>query len=159
MNLYLIRHGIAEEHSLRKSDSLRELTPEGRKKMEAAAMGWKSIIDGFDVLVSSPLVRAVQTAGVVKDVFHYKGEILTDTRLAPGSRTDKIVDMANEMGYDDIAMFGHEPDFSEHVSNLISSSGAYVNFKKGLIAKISFTGKARIAGGTLEFFIPAKTFF
>lgn len=159
MNLYLIRHATAEDYSISKSDFDRELTHEGRKKMEAAAKGWLSFIDEPDAFVSSPLVRAVQTAEIVKKVYGSEKEIFLDKRLAAGrSRTDRIIEIAEEYQVENIAMFGHEPDFSEHVSNLISSSGAMVNFRKGAIAKISFRGKARISGGVLEFFIPVKVF-
>ncbi len=55
-------------------------------------------------------------------------------------------------------LLGHEPDFSEHVSQLISNSGAKIDFKKGMIAKISFNGKAKLTRGVLEFLIPAKAY-
>jgi phosphohistidine phosphatase SixA len=58
----------------------------------------------------------------------------------------------------DMAFVGHEPDFSEHVSNLVSSSGVRIDFKKGMIAKIGFDGKVRIGRGVLEFLIPTKAY-
>lgn len=157
MTLYFIRHGEAEDHKLGKSDSERRLTEEGRKKMRRAAEGWKDLIGSFDYLVSSPLIRAKETADIVKDVFEFKDDILLDSRLIFGNKTENIVDLANELG-GNIAMFGHEPDFSNHVSNLISKGSATVNFKKGMIAKIMFGSKARIGVGILEFLIPTKAF-
>lgn len=157
MTLYLIRHGEAEDQKLGKPDSERRLTEEGKKKMRRAAEGWKYLINGFDYLVSSPLIRAKETADIVKNVFDFEDEIILDNRLIFGNKTENVVDLANELG-GNIALFGHEPDFSNHVSNLISQGNAEIDFKKGMIAKISFGGKARIGGGILEFLIPTKAF-
>lgn len=157
MTIYFIRHGEAEEHKIGKSDSERKLTEEGKRKMRRAADGWKNLINGFDYLVSSPLIRAKETADIVKDVFDFDDEIILDNRLIFGNRTENVVDLVNELD-GSIALFGHEPDFSNHVSNLISQGNAEIDFKKGMIAKISFGGKARIGGGILEFLIPTKAF-
>lgn len=157
MNIYFIRHGIAEEKVLGESDFDRKLSPEGVEKLKTSAKAWKVFIRGFDYLISSPLLRAVQTAEVIKTIFSIR-EIYTDKRLSPGSTTEDVIELVNEYDAEDIAVFGHEPDFSMHVSNLISSSGASIDFKKGAIAKISFPSKARLSGGVLEFLIPAKVF-
>lgn len=157
MIIYLIRHGDAEEHKIGRADSERKLTDEGKKKMHRAAEAWKNLIGGFDYLVSSPLIRAKETAEIAKEVFEFKDDILIDSRLAFGNNTDDIIALANELG-GNVAMFGHEPDFSAHVSNLISYGGALIDFKKGMIAKISFNGKAKLGAGTLEFLIPTKAF-
>lgn len=76
----------------------------------------------------------------------------------PGSRTEDIISLVNEMPGDDIVLFGHEPDFSTHLSRLVSNSGAEFDFKKGAIAKIVFQGRARLSAGTLEFLVPVKAF-
>lgn len=158
MNIYLVRHGAAEDKKFSQKDYDRELTEDGRKKMAAAAKNWKNLIPEFGGLVSSPLIRAFQTAEIVKKAYGIKEGVIKDERLGPGSRTEDLVALINELGMDDVAVFGHEPDFSTHVSRLISNSGAMIDFKKGAIAKISFAGKARISAGTLEFLIPVKTF-
>lgn len=158
MNIYLVRHGIAEDRASNQSDAERALTHEGRIKMSLAAKGWKQMIDGFDCLVSSPLKRALQTAQIVQEVFNINEDIIVNKKLSPGSRTEDLIDIALEQDGMDIVFFGHEPDFSEHVSKLISNSGAGIEFKKGAIAKIAFYGKPRLGGGTLEFLIPAKAF-
>jgi phosphohistidine phosphatase len=157
MNIYLIRHADAEKSSPSKKDYERKLTPEGISSIKAAVEGWKNLISSFDYIVSSPLKRAVQTAEIVAKAFHYKEEIATDKRIT-GGNTEDLIEIANSLDGKEIAFVGHEPDFSKHVSTLISSSGSYVNFKKGMIAKISFENKARLAKGTLEFLIPARAY-
>lgn len=158
MNIYLIRHGDAEKASGQKKDSDRMLTFEGEQKIKIAAEGWKVLIPQFSHIISSPLARALRTAEIVAQVFKFTGEIIIDKRLMFGNRTEELIDLANEIMGQDMAFVGHEPDFSEHASNLISNSSAKIDFKKGMIAKISFPAKAKISRGVLEFLIPAKAY-
>ncbi|MCU7494529.1 MAG: hypothetical protein HF314_01285 [Ignavibacteria bacterium] len=158
MNVYLVRHGAAEDKKPGESDFDRELTEEGKKKMTLAVKGWKNLIPRLDTLVSSPLIRAVQTAEVARKAYGIKEEVIKDNRLMPGSRTEEVVALINEMPGEEIVLFGHEPDFSTHLSRLISNSGAGIDFKKGAIAKIYFQGRARLSSGSLEFLIPVKAF-
>ena len=158
MNIYLIRHGDAEKASANKKDSERKLTPDGEQKTKISAEGWKLLIPQFSHIITSPLLRALQTAEIIANVFDFPGKVITDKNLAPGNKTEALIDLANEMMGSDMAFIGHEPDFSEHVSHLISNSGAFIEFKKGMIAKISFGGKAKLFRGVLEFLIPAKAY-
>jgi phosphohistidine phosphatase len=158
MNIYLIRHGDAEKASTHKKDSERKLTPEGENKTKVSAEGWKLLIPQFSHIISSPLMRALQTAEIIAGVFKFPGNIIVDKRLISGSKTEGLIDIGNEILGAEMAFVGHEPDFSEHVSHLISNSGAQVEFKKGMIAKISFNGKMKMSRGVLEFLIPVKTY-
>jgi phosphohistidine phosphatase len=157
MNIYLIRHADAEKSSPSKKDYERKLTPEGISAVKSAAEGWKNLISSFDYIISSPLKRALQTAEIIAKTFQYAKEIVTDKRIA-GGKTEDLIEIANSLDGKEIAFIGHEPDFSKHVSSLISSSGAFLSFKKGMIAKISFENKARLSKGNLEFLIPAKAY-
>ncbi len=159
MNLYLIRHAEAENPTILKSDFDRKLTQNGIEKFTQAVIGWKNLIKDFDYIVTSPYLRALQTAEIVS--MHYppgNGKLIQDSKLGCGSITDDIIEIIDSLKADNIALVGHEPDFSELVSALISNSGAFLNFKKGMIAKINFNGKIRKGSGILDFFIPVKTF-
>jgi phosphohistidine phosphatase len=158
MNIYLIRHGDAENASASKKDFDRELTVDGIEKIKRAAEGWKKIIPSFDQIITSPLTRAVQTAKIISDVFNHQHTLIVEKRLRAGGSTEDLIEVANYFEDQNIAFVGHQPDFSEHLSALISTSGAYADFKKGMIAKISFYNKVREGKGTLEFLIPAGLF-
>ncbi len=158
MNIYLIRHGDAEKAATGKKDFDRELTQSGRIKMKSAAESWKNLIDKFDCIVSSPLVRTIQTAQIIAETFDIKDKIIPDRKLSPGCSTESIIETANSFSGEDFAFVGHQPDMSEILSDLISVNGSIVDFKKGAIAKISFHNKAHLAKGTLEFLIPASVF-
>jgi phosphohistidine phosphatase len=158
MNLYLIRHGDAQNISDSGRDYDRKLTRTGIEQMKLAAAGWQSLIDQFDVIVSSPYLRAVETAKIIADIFDYKKEIIIDNSLISGSGTAEILVLANSLNVVNIAMVGHQPDLSNHTSNLISSSNASIAFEKGTIAKISFSNNAIASKGVLKFLIPAECF-
>ena len=158
MNIYLIRHSEAENISKGIKDFDRKLTQDGELKIKNAARYWKNIISNFDYILSSPYIRALQTAKIIASVFNYKNEIHTDRKLGCGSETDDLIDAINLFDGNDIAYVGHQPDLSNHASALISGSGAFVEFKKGAIAKISFHNKVKEGKGVLEFLITQNVF-
>jgi phosphohistidine phosphatase len=158
MNIYLIRHGKAEPGGISKKDFDRNLTADGIEILKTACAEWKRFIDGFDYIVSSPLNRAKQTAEIIEREFKPKNKLLLDKTLSPGSCAEDIIEIANSLKAEDIAFVGHQPDFSEIVSEFISYSGALVDFKKGMIAKVIFHGKAARTKGMLEFLIPTAAF-
>lgn len=158
MKVYLIRHGDAEQGSLTKRDFDRELTPHGIEKMKKTVHGWKNYIKHFDLLVSSPFKRALQTAQIIADIYDMNDKLITDDRIACGCRTDDIINIANSVGCEKIAFIGHEPDMSAHIANLVAGGDVNIEFKKGMIAKIAFGGKARFQRGVLQYMIPSELF-
>ncbi len=159
MNIYLIRHSDAESSSISTKDFERKLTQNGIEKIRKSAEGWKLLIPAFDYIVSSPLLRALQTAEQILEIYNLpKSKLIIDKRLKSGSNIEDIIDIANAFNENEIAFVGHQPEFSEHVSELISQANAYIDFKKAAIAKINFYNKAKKGKGLLEFLIPPQVF-
>ncbi|MEO8398304.1 MAG: phosphohistidine phosphatase SixA [Ignavibacteriaceae bacterium] len=159
MNIYLIRHGDAENSSSEIKDSERKLTAKGKEKMGKAVAGWKNIITHFDYVISSPFLRALQTAKIIAKAYEIdEHKLIIDKRLKSGSTTEDVIEISNAFEAEDIAFVGHQPEFAEHVSKLVSDSGAYFEFKKGAIAKIVFFNKVKEGKGSLEFLIPPNIF-
>ena len=158
MNLYLVRHAEAEPISSPNSDFDRKLTTKGKDTIKKAAEGWKKVIKSIDVIAASPFIRALQTAEIIASVFNYEEKIYSDKKIKSGSRLEDLIEIVKSFKKENILIVGHEPDMSHHVSALVSSSGMFVDFKKGGIAKISFEGKVKESKGTLEFFIPVELF-
>ncbi len=158
MNLYLIRHSIAEKISPGSKDFSREITLEGKDLLIAAAKYWKRIIPGFDLIVTSPLVRAVQTSEIIADVFGYNREILKDNNLAAGAKTSDLIEILNAYNLENIACIGHQPDLSNHVSNFISPKGSVLHFPPAAICKIRFSGQTKFSLGELIYLIPPEIF-
>ena len=135
MKLLVIRHGPAGDPEAWKEegrdDRLRPLTPEGKKEMRKAAAGLATLIPELDVLVTSPLVRASQTAEIVGK--HYNCEIATDDSLLPDQDPEKTARAIRERGPSDtVAVVGHEPHLSRFVSYLLAGKReSFIDLKKG----------------------------
>src|SRR2546426_11482598 len=94
MNLFILRHGIAVEKTIPsfKKDSDRPLTGEGRKKTKQVARMLKRLGPSFDVVLTSPYVRARQTAEIVVDVLDAKKVLRILVNLAQGNKQKQLID-------------------------------------------------------------------
>lgn len=158
MNLYLIRHSIAEKASPARKDFERELTAEGKEVIKTAAFNWKHIIPQFDLIITSPLVRAVQTGMIIAETFNYTQALIKDNNLATGARTTDLIGILNTLDAENVACIGHQPDLSAHISNFIAMNGCWVHFPPAAISKIRFSGGARFSKGELIYLIPPDIF-
>jgi phosphohistidine phosphatase len=135
MDLFILRHAIAEERSSQSGDhSQRRLTRQGAHKLHGIAKGMKSLDLKFDLILSSPYLRAKETAEIVADVFH-KPKILKLTRtLTPEGNPRELLD---ELKHDHskcqrVLLIGHEPYLGSLISLLLSGhTDISVNMKKG----------------------------
>ena len=110
MNVYLIRHGIAGDRAEYPIDAQRPLTEIGRKKTKKVAKRLLDIDIRFDVILTSPLTRAAQTAQILQDVGLSKKVELFDA-LAPDGNIDLWVNWyALNKDRHCIALVGHQPD-------------------------------------------------
>jgi phosphohistidine phosphatase len=121
MQLYIMRHAIA---ALREKwigpDADRPLTLAGRARMRQAARGLRAMRVRFDLIVSSPLVRALQTAEVVSREIKAKPEIEICPALSPGLQTDELFRfLATFPKANRVLLVGHEPDLGNLVLTLI----------------------------------------
>jgi phosphohistidine phosphatase len=107
MDLLVIRHGQAEPHGDASSDAARRLTDEGRKKMRRGARGLCKLAPELDTLISSPLVRAVETAQIVAEA--YGGLDFEQTPvLEPDGEPKEVADFLSSRS-GTVAIVGHEP--------------------------------------------------
>jgi phosphohistidine phosphatase len=154
MKLLIIRHAKAEERSgrlfMRKKDADRRLTDEGRKDMRKHAKGLREIAPTIDVLATSPLVRARETAEIVAEVFGVS-KIVELALLAPESDKQALLAWLKEQAADaTIAIVGHEPHLSSFASLLIGEQERTVlTLKKGACCLIEFEDSPAAAAGVL----------
>jgi phosphohistidine phosphatase len=134
MELYFLRHAIAaDEGPEGTGDAGRPLTKEGSAKMKAAARGLHKLGLQLDALLSSPLVRAHETAQIVARELGLELQ-LTDA-LVPGCDIERILGLLGEHRAAERVMFvGHEPDFSTIVGGL--TGGSRVELKNGGLARV-----------------------
>lgn len=153
MDLLLIRHAeavpLGEEGSTK--DTERPLTATGRT--QAATLGQTLSRHGIAVehLVSSPLVRAQQTAEVLNGVWQLPPESLhTHDELAPGGEFRKLAKFIRKLGAATVAIVGHEPDLSELTGWLIGAKKAQITFAKGGVALVRVKGDNELGKGTCK---------
>jgi phosphohistidine phosphatase len=155
LKLYFLRHGQAgNRQDWQGDDSERPLTVEGKKRMqrEAAAI-WRLELP-LDVILSSPLVRAAQTAEIVARARGSAARLVTDGRLAPGFGPKQLASIvAEHRNVRGLMLVGHEPDFSETISQV--TGGGRLAMKKGGLACIEVGDLASLKG-TLVWLIPPK---
>jgi len=154
MNIFLIRHGKAEPASPARKDIDRELTDEGINIIKRSVVFWKNGIISFDFIVTSPFKRAIQTSEIIADLMNYKNDLIIDKALSPGSSTRSVIQLAEALKSENIAMVGHQPDMSFHISSLTCNSELKLKFSPVSIAKVSFTGNPKPGEGILEFLFP-----
>jgi phosphohistidine phosphatase len=155
MNCYFLRHGVAvEPQEWRGSDADRPLTRDGIKRMEHEAGGIARLSLDLRLIVTSPLLRAKQTASIVADELRMRDELVVDDRLANGFNAEGCrAILADHADADSVLLVGHEPTMSAVIGELIG--GASVELKKGGLAGVELAGRAGRAG-TLICSIPPK---
>lgn len=159
MNLYLIRHSVPEKLYPPKRDFDRELTSIGIELITKASEGWKKIIPRFDLILHSPLLRAEQTANIIAEHYNIKDKLLKENNIAPGCTTGTLIDILRVYEEsENIALVGHQPDLSNHISNLCGSNNFTVSFTPAMIAKVYFDGMVKYGNGRLEFLIPPEAY-
>jgi phosphohistidine phosphatase len=157
MNLFIIRHAIAvdEGASEYEDDSQRPLTDKGRKKMRQIAKGLRTLGVGFDLILSSPYVRAKETAEILADVFKMKKNIEFSENLIPMGDPDLLIAEMNEKyNVNSIALVGHEPHLTALISLLVSeNAGVDMTLKKGGVCNLSADDLHHSRKATLEWLL------
>ena len=159
MELYFLRHAIAADRDdpKYKDDSLRPLTRDGQKRMLDATSGMKALKLNFDVILSSPYLRARQTAQIVAQVYKINHDHihLTKNLLPPTG----IKILLNEIQSTfpkakHLLLVGHEPHLSIMISELLDSvTPLNIDFKKGGLCHVNVLQPTGHAIGSLKWLL------
>ncbi len=143
MNLYLLRHGIATDPGTPgcENDSERPLIPKGERRLRAAAAAMEKMELSFDLILSSPFLRAKQTAEIVAGELKLKKriEFSDNLILIPGGNARALIHELNGLrpAPENVLLVGHEPYLSRLISLLVSGgSDAVIEIKKGGLCKL-----------------------
>jgi phosphohistidine phosphatase len=154
MRLVLIRHAIAEDREAfaasGQDDARRPLTKEGRWKMERNVHGLRRAIRAFDVLASSPLVRAAQTAKIVAE--EYGGmDVTTAPSLAPDAPLESFLTwLRHQRQAETVAVVGHDPHLAMVGTWLLTGAReAHLELRKGGACLLEFAGPPKAGAAQL----------
>jgi phosphohistidine phosphatase len=153
MRLLLIRHGAAADREPGMSDDARTLTPEGKKEFRKAARGLARIYDAPDLVLTSPLPRARQTAEIASAAW---GGVRVEETAALQTGSFEELDKALGQREGCVALVGHEPHLSSLLARLVAGSRPdLLAFKKGGVAVVDVPGRLK-GGGLLVAVLPPK---
>ena len=141
MDVYVLRHGLAgdSDRLAWPNDDERPLTAKGIRRMGRQARGMNSIGLSPDVIVTSPLARAAQTAEIVHRRLDDPGELVTAAALAPSRDPRALIDAiaTKYPSADSVMLVGHEPYLSALISLLVTGDTApVIRLKKGALCKL-----------------------
>jgi len=157
MELYIVRHAIAVERGdpAYPWDDDRPLTPEGIHKFRLAARGLERLKLRPERIFSSPLLRARQTAELLRDAVSPDVEIEITPGLKPESDYSEALGAVAATGAESVAVVGHEPHLSGFTSFLLvgPSAGASVILKKGAVACVGFPAEPAPGLGYIEWLL------
>lgn len=157
MNLYIVRHAIAVDRGTPgyEDDAQRPLTEAGSKKMKKIAKGLQRLGIELDVILTSPWVRARDTAKILADRFDLMDKIyFTDNLIPPGNFEALVFELHEKYQLANIALVGHEPMLSSFVSWLTTGdTDVRVTLKKGGVAYLTSESLYEDGRATLEWLL------
>jgi len=149
MKLFFLRHGLAgRSGQWQGSDFDRPLTADGKKRMKRVAAALKDLELGVDVIASSPLARALQTAEIVARQLKLPDRLMREELLSPGFGPAELQTILKK--YADaqaLMLVGHEPDLSAVIGQVIG--GGKIVCKKGALACVDVPNPAELQGQLL----------
>jgi phosphohistidine phosphatase len=160
MKLYLVRHGIAHDRigGAIQNDFQRPLTEEGRKETGMVGLALKRLHVQPDVIITSPLTRAEQTAKILNEVLSAKQGLAVTEALAPGGTTGAIFKFLEKFSrVQEIFLVGHEPDIGRLAGQLLFCGPDFaMPFKKSAVCRIDLADLPPTYPGTLKWFVSPK---
>jgi phosphohistidine phosphatase len=158
--LLVVRHAIArdrlESMAQDMADAHRPLTAAGRKKMAQAALGLQQLCPAITTILTSPLLRAQQTAEILGD-YYPATRVSECQQLSPEYDTTALIHSLRTVQGKRLALVGHEPGLSTLITTLIcgGDSGA-IKLKKGGVALLQFTDHIAPGEGVLQWLLTPK---
>ena len=156
MDIYFLRHANAGEPKFSPAkDEKRPIDKLGIEQSHDVGRALAALDVSPDVIISSPLRRATQTAAVVANELGYEDKVITDVALRPEANYEKFQDLLRRHGRREaIMLVGHNPSITDFLAKIIAKSGceAQIDFKKGAVARVE-TGRR---SATLDWFFTPR---
>jgi phosphohistidine phosphatase len=146
VNLYILRHASA---GTRRANPLidvkRPLDKEGKQQCILVGSYLNALRVHFDLIVSSPLKRALQTASLVGTETGYDAKIMISEALSPGATVAAFTKLLGEIGtHETVLVVGHNPNLAQFLGATISSSPTNIRLRKGAVARIDMAKRPGI---------------
>jgi phosphohistidine phosphatase len=160
VDLYLLRHGIAVNAEDLPTGADRPLTDKGVKRMRKAARGLRRLGMKFEVILTSPLARAHQTATIVAEALGREAHVSVVEALKPDGAADELLSSLNDYANcESVLLVGHEPLLGDTVSQLLGgkkTSNIEIALKKGGLVRIEVDSLPPRNPGILHLLVAPK---
>lgn len=153
-NIFVLRHGVAEDYSLVGDDFNRKLTDDGIKKTKRLSQFFNGLKEDLDIVLTSPYVRAKETAELFIENIAPKPKLEVADFMSVGASSREIAQgLLPYNNYKKVVVVGHEPDLGLFIGDVIDADG--IRVKKGALAKINLFNSIELSG-ELEWMITSK---
>lgn len=147
MHIYLLRHGVAEDHAPG-GDGERPLSEEGWQRLRRAAPAWHALLEVPDVVLVSPLRRAQETATVFAEAVRFRGELRVEAALvpdAPPALAISLLEAEALSGTKSVAVVGHQPHLGYLLGMLLTGHPRQpIPLKKGMLVAVETASSASL---------------
>jgi len=159
MEIYLLRHAIAEDAAPGQADNARALTEEGREKLRRVLKRARQADVSPSLILSSPYRRALETAGIAAEALGYEGRLVHSAALVPDAAPrDVWEELRARRGESAILLASHEPLMSSAAAFLLGCPALQVDMKKAALVRIDCERLASEPRGVLKWMLtPAVT--
>ena len=153
MEIWLLRHAVAEDRAKSGRDADRELTEDGHKRARDVARGLAELEPGIELVLTSPYVRARQTAEPAAKALRLASKLRETGSLEPASDPQEILDEVRAEKVEAVLLVGHEPHLGTLLGRLVSGrAGLEMPMRKAAVARLTWTGSGP---ATLRALLPA----
>jgi phosphohistidine phosphatase len=157
MQLYILRHGIAEDGTPGGNDSDRALTSEGKKKLRDILQVAQRAGVSPSLIISSPYRRAIESARVAVDELGYKDKVLETNALIQSSDPKPVWEEVRvHKSESELMLVGHEPLLSTLVGYVLAAPSLSIDLKKGALVRIDIDGFGAQPRGVLKWMLVPK---
>jgi phosphohistidine phosphatase len=154
MQIYLLRHGIAEASHAGLRDPDRALTPEGAEKLRHVLERARAAGVEPGAILSSPYRRAIQTAKVAAEALHYTGQIVETRALTPDASPTEVWDEIRNYRHEPaVLLASHEPLMSSLAAFLLNSPTLAIDMKKATLVRIDCERAGTSPSGVLKWML------
>ncbi|MBL7114699.1 MAG: phosphohistidine phosphatase SixA [Kiritimatiellae bacterium] len=162
MQLYLVRHGVARDISESGvlNDVDRPLSPYGEKCTRQVAAGLARLSPQVSRIISSPLLRAMQTAEIFAQALAIDGAVESCDALASEQHVEEVIQWIKEQSDGGLMLVGHMPALALMVSRLVCGSNelASLHFEKAGLCRLSFDGSILPGTAMMKWLMPPSVF-
>jgi phosphohistidine phosphatase len=157
MEVSILRHGVAEKLRPGGSDAERVLTPKGREKLRRVLRLARAAAVRPSIILTSPLVRAVQTAEVAAAILPHRREVVRTNALLPTASPEEVwQELRSRKKEQELLLVGHEPLLSQLIGYLLGAPGLRVELKKAGLVRIQIERFTPTPSGTLQWLLTPK---